>query len=59
MDRASGSNFALLAMDTTPDYTDTQPLPTTAATWAYRGMYYVGDRPVGLWSDPVSITVGA
>ncbi len=59
VDRAGGSNFVLLATDTTPNYTDTQPLPASAAKWTYRAMYYVGDQPVGQWSDPVSINVGA
>jgi hypothetical protein len=59
VDRTGGSNFVLLATDTTPNYTDTQPLPATAAKWTYRGIYYVGDQPVGQWSDPVSINVGA
>jgi hypothetical protein len=44
----------LSAMDTTPNYIDTEPLPATAAKWTYRGMYYVGDAPVGQWSDPVN-----
>lgn len=38
------SNFALLATDTTPNYTDTQPLPASTAKWSYRGIYYVGDQ---------------
>jgi hypothetical protein len=59
VDRGGGAGFVLLAMDTTPNYIDTEPLPATAAKWTYRGMYYVGDSPVGQWSDPVSINVGA
>jgi hypothetical protein len=46
-------------MDTTPNYIDTEPFPATAAKWTYRAMYYVGDSPVGQWSDPVSINVGS
>ena len=46
MDRGDGQSFALLATDTTPNYTDTQPLPATPAKWSDRGMYYVGDQPV-------------
>jgi hypothetical protein len=37
--------------DTTPGYNDTEPFPATAAKWTYRAMYYVGDSPVGQWSD--------
>ncbi|MGH8092548.1 MAG: hypothetical protein ACREIF_03625 [Chthoniobacterales bacterium] len=57
VDRAGGQSFAFLANDTNPGYTDTAPLPATPAKWTYRAMYYIGDQPVGQWSDPVSITV--
>lgn len=53
-----GQGFVLLAMDTTPGYTDTAPFPATAAKWTYRAIYRVGDQRVGQWSNPVSITVG-
>ncbi len=59
VDRGGGQGFVLLATDTTPNYTDTQPLPSTPAKWTYRGMYYVGDQPVGQWSDETSLNVGA
>jgi hypothetical protein len=59
VDRGTGAGYTLLAMDTTPNYGDTEPLPATPAKWTYRAMYYVGDGPVGQWSDPVSINVGA
>ena len=59
VDRADGKGFILLAYDTTPGYTDTQPFPTAPATWTYRAIYRVGDNQVGLWSNPVSVTVPA
>jgi hypothetical protein len=59
VDRGAGAGYVLLAMDTTPNYIDAEPFPATAAKWTYRGMYYVGDSPVGQWSDPVSINVGS
>ncbi len=59
VDRGDGKGFGLLAFDTTPGYTDTQPFPTTPATWTYRAIYRVGDNQVGVWSLPVSVTVPA
>ena len=59
VDRGDGKGFVLLAYDTTPGYTDTQPFPATPATWTYRAIYRVGDRQVGHWSLPVSVTVPA
>ena len=58
VDRGDGHGFVLLAMDTTPGYTDTAPLPATPAKWTYRAIYRKGDEQVGQWSNPVSITVG-
>jgi hypothetical protein len=49
----------LLAIDSTPGYTDTTPLPATPAKWIYKAIYRVGDAQVGLWSNPVSIIVQA
>jgi hypothetical protein len=51
-----GTGFVLLAMDTTPNYTDTF-VPTAAAKWTYRGIYRVGDNRVCQWSNEVSINV--
>jgi hypothetical protein len=53
-----GSGWALLAFDTTPNYTDTTPLPATPTKWKYRGIYRVGDAQVGVWSNTVEIVVG-
>ena len=59
VDRGDGKGFVLLAFDTTPGYTDTQPFPATPAKWTYRAIYCVDDSQVGQWSLPVSLTVGA
>lgn len=58
VDRGDGKAFIPLATDTTPGYTDTAPFPSTPAKWTYRGIYRAGDQQVGLWSKPVSVTVG-
>ena len=59
VDRNDGKGFVFLAIDTTPGYTDTQPLPAVPAIWIYRAIYRVGDHQVGLWSNPVSLPVAA
>src|SRR5665647_1123395 len=38
VDRGDGKGFVLLAYDTTPGYTDTQPFPAAPATWTYRAI---------------------
>ena len=53
-----GTGWALLAFDTTPNYTDTAPMPATPAKWKYRAIYRVGDSQVGVWSNTVEIMVG-
>jgi hypothetical protein len=59
VDRGDGKGFAFLTYDTTPNYTDTHPLPATPTKWKYRAIYRVGDAQVGVWSNTVEITVGA
>ena len=54
----NGPGFVLLAIDTTPGYTDTHPFPPKPAKWSYRAIYHAGDSRVGEWSNPVSVTVG-
>jgi hypothetical protein len=51
--------FAFLAIDTQPDYTDTTPLPPygETATWIYVMIYMMDDEEVGQWSEPVIVTV--
>jgi hypothetical protein len=58
VDRSDHKGEVLLAQDTTPNYTDTAPFPATPTKWTYRGIFRVGDSPVGEWSKPVSVTVG-
>ena len=57
-DRGDGKGFNLLTYDTTPGYNDTAPFPATPVKWTYKAIYRVGDAQVGVWSNPVSITVG-
>ena len=59
VDRNDGKGFVLLAMDTTPGYTDTQAFPAAHTVWTYRAIYRVDDVQVGVWSQPVSIAVPA
>ena len=58
VDRADTKGFVLLAIDTKPGYTDTQPFPGAPAKWTYQAIYRVADSRVGQWSNPVSIAVG-
>ena len=58
VDRGDGKGFVFLTYDTTPGYTDTAPLPATPVKWTYRDICRVGDAQVGVWSKPVSVTVG-
>lgn len=53
-----GSGFALLAMDTTPNYLDTTPAPATPQKWTYKAIFRIGDQRIGQWSDEVSIIIG-
>jgi hypothetical protein len=58
VDRNDAKGFVILAFDTTPGYLDTTPFPATPTVWKYRAIYRVDDAQVGLWSAPVSVTVG-
>ncbi len=58
VDRNDGQGFKLLAIDTTPNYLDTTPMPSAPGKWTYKAVYRVGDGRVGQWSAPVSLTVG-
>lgn len=51
--------YRFQAIDTVPNYIDNTPLPgfRQAQVWTYRIKYMIDDVEVGLWSDPVSITV--
>jgi hypothetical protein len=57
VDRGDGKGFVFLTIDTTPNYTDTQPLPAVAAKWTYKAIYRMDEAQAGLWSAPVSISV--
>ena len=54
-----GTGFVFLAIDTIPNYTDTQPMPAAgqSALWKYKAIYIQADQRVGHWSDVVSIPV--
>jgi hypothetical protein len=57
VDRGDGKGFVLLTYDTTPNYTDTQPLPATPAVWKYKAIYRVDEAQVGNWSGVISVPV--
>ena len=58
VDRGDGKGWVFLTYDSTPNYTDTAPLPAAPVKWKYRAIYRVGDAQVGLWSGTVEVTVG-
>ncbi len=58
VDHDDATGWSLLAMDTTPGYTDTHDFPAKPAKWQYRAIYHAGDSRVGEWSNPVSVMVG-
>ncbi len=58
VDRADGKGWTFLAIDTRPDYADTEPFPASGAVWKYRAIYLLDDRKAGQWSAAVSVTVG-
>ena len=39
VDRGDGKGWVFLTYDTTPNYTDTFPLPATPTKWKYRAIY--------------------
>ena len=59
VDRSDTKGFGLLTIDTTPNYTDTQPFPAPGQSvlWKYKAIYRQGDQRVGQWSDVVSVAV--
>ena len=59
VERGVGTGYVPLIIDTTPNYTDTHPFPATKQIWTYKAIYRLNDRQVGLWSQPVSVTVVA
>lgn len=59
VDRGDAAGFTLLAIDTRPNYIDTQDLPTTAARWRYKAIYRKDDARTGQWCAVQEIVVGA
>ena len=61
VDRGDGKGLVFLAVDSIPDYTDTQAMPPAgqSALWKYKGIYIQADQRVGSWSDVVSIPVAS
>ena len=59
VDRGDGQGYRLLVHDTTPGYKDTAPPPAALTRWSYRAIYIKDDAQVGLWSNPVNVTVPA
>jgi hypothetical protein len=57
-DYATGK-FEFAGIDTYPDFLDKHPLPASGASdiWRYKIIYRKADKPVGQWSDIVSVTV--
>ena len=58
VDRNDSHGWVFLTIDTTPNYTDTQPFPATPTKWSYRAIFRVDDHQTGVWCSPVSIVVG-
>jgi len=54
-----GKGFRKLDRDMKPDYPDMSPLPAegTFVVWRYKMIYLMDDKPVGNWSEVVSVTV--
>jgi hypothetical protein len=53
-----GEGFKPLAIDSFPNYIDTETLPAgETAIWKYKGIYIYKDAKVGTFSDEVKITV--
>ncbi len=58
IDRGDSKGFVFLAVDTRPDYTDTEPFPNGGAVWKYRAIYLLDDEKAGQWSATASVRVG-
>jgi hypothetical protein len=53
-----GAGWVALAVDTTPNYIDTTPIPATLERWKYRAIYNVDGARVGNWSTVAELVVG-
>ena len=56
---ATAKALPLLTIDTTPNYTDTAPLPPAGQSvlWKYKAIYRADDTRIGQWSEVVSLPV--
>jgi hypothetical protein len=57
-DWGDGKGFVSLNITSSLTFTDAAPHPATRTAWAYRAIYRVGNRQVGIPSIPVSVGVG-
>ena len=57
-DWGDGKGFVSLTITASLTFTDTAPHPAARTAWAYRAIYRVGNRQVGIFSSPVSVGVG-
>ena len=57
-DWGDGKGFVLLTITASITFTDTAPQPATRTAWAYRCIYRLENRQVGIFSNPVSVGVG-
>jgi len=57
-DWGDGKGFVSLSITASLTFTDTAPHPAARTAWAYRAIYRVGNRQVGIFSSPVSVGVG-
>jgi hypothetical protein len=58
VDRGDGKGFVFLAIDTVPDYVDTEMAPAAPAVWKYKAIYRKADERIGQWSAVVSVGLG-
>lgn len=57
-DWGDGKGFVSLTITASITFTDTAPHPAARTAWAYRCIYRVGNRQVGIFSSPVIVGVG-
>lgn len=57
MNRGTAPWFGLLTIDTTPNYTDTQPFSAadTSVLWKNKAIYRQDDHRIGQWSEVVTV----
>lgn len=57
VDRSDGNGFVLCGIDLKPNFTDEYDLPVKPELWRYKAIYRMDNKPVGIWSDVVSLAV--